>query len=231
MLFDETSPTLKYFQKPIFGKKTLLRNPDGSRTGASTALTAALSWMGGLSPLGSEAGIGLDNLIQGGPAPKYLSDQEWYQNNVDASAAKANAIGSVVGGVADTVRGVAEQVAGSLTGTGAVAGIATGATPKSDGGIIPKLKAPSVSKPVEAKPISQLSPTDPNVRFDEIFKPRKNQVLTPDQRIQQEQKTKRQMQYLPQYDESDDGSWRFYSDTKPVFGGIPNFFGNFSNKR
>ncbi len=216
MLFDETSPTIKYFQKPIFGKKTMLKNPDGSRTGASTALTATTSWLSGLSPLGSEAGRSIDNLIQGGASPKYLADQEWYQNNVDQAQGKADAIGSAVGGAADSVRGIAGQVVGMLTGTGAAAGIATGAATKTGGGVIPSPKTQTIK---ELSPIGQMSPTDPSVKFNQMLRNPKFQALTTDQRIQQDQRAKKQMQYLPQFDEND-ASFGLYSDTPALSKGM-----------
>ena len=215
-LFDETTPQLNYFQKPIFGKKTLLRRPDGTRTGLSTALTAGLSWMGGLSPLGSQAFQGLDNLIQGSDGPKYLTEQDWYANNVNQSQAKATAIGSVVGGVADTVRGITEQVAGSLTGTGATAAVATGiSTPQQAKSQLPAATAISTSNVV--------SPTDPNVSFQELLKKRSNQVMTPEQRRKNEAESLRQLNRLPTYDaNADPNDWRFFSDTPPS-GGVPDF--------
>ena len=215
-LFDENTPQLNYFQKPIFGKKTLLRNPNGTRTGLSTALTAGLSWMGGLSPLGSEAYRGLDNLIQGGERPKYLTDQDWYAENVRSSEANANAVGTVVGGVADSVRGLAEQAAGALTGTGAAANIATGittpdTTPKPD------------FKPTVINPTGVVTPTDPNTTFQQMLKRRPNTVMTPEQRRQNQIEAQRQMGQLPAFDANPDpNDYRFYSDT-PLGGGVPNF--------
>lgn len=212
-LFDENTPQLNYFQKPIFGKKTLLRNPNGTRTGLSTALTASLSFIGGLSPLGSETGRSLDNLIQGGERPKYLTDQDWYAENVRSSEANANAVGTVVGGVADSVRVIAQQAAGALTGTGAAAQVATGvATPSTgSGSIIPALKPPVLE-----------SPTDPDQPFRSMLK-RKNTAMTPEQRRQNQIEAQRQMGQLPAFDANPDpNDYRFYSDT-PLGGGVPNF--------
>lgn len=176
MIFDENTPKSSQFQKPVFGGKNWLRKSDGSRTGLSYAISGTLGLASGLSPLGARFGQQLDNLVQGGGRPGYLMDQDWYANNVRQSEGKANSISTITGGVGESIRSIAESVAGAMTGVGS-------SMPKAD--FIPQ-------KPSE----------DPNISFRDMLSRRNIQAMTPEQRRRNEVQSQRQMSALPIQDEN-----------------------------
>ena len=212
MIFDENAPKSSQFQKPIFGRKSLLRNTDGTRTGLSYGLSGALGFVSGLSPLGSRFGQQLDNLVQGGNRPGYLMEQDWYANNVRESEGKANSISTVTGGVADSVRSIASSVAGAMTGTGAAASAVV--APKApDFGDIGPSDTPVNLNNAGSLSFNPMKPSeDPNVSFRDMLSRRSNQVMTPEQRRRNEIQSRRQGSFLPTQDENFWGTEN-YSDS------------------